>query len=338
MTKTKTISKDESFTAFEKLLTTQQQSLALMRDAVGDAVAMQVAKVRALNDLRAAFDEAAMPAVMQIAGTAIGFRTDRDINGGGTSYPATAVRECVLEALMEGLELMGNQFNIIASRCYITTEGYQHKLAELPHVAELDFEVGNPEDVEIQEENKISQKGEKYPVFTVYGFVPVVARCTIDGRLYTQRNVKTDEIDSRFQVSASGKDRLKTVDSLKAKAEKRARERLFDYASTVNPEAWVPTDVVTPVAITDRSAETVEDDPKIEDGSPRSKKPADRTPDEWKSLFEESDVMEQAGLLRDAPDDAARKKVLAVASKQADDGDIQRNAYVLLVEYAGTKA
>ncbi len=151
---------DASFEAFERLLTIQSESLQELAAAEGNTVATQVAKVKAINNLREAFDEAAIPAVMKIAGTAIGFRTDKDTDAGTTAYSTEIIREVCIEAMLSGLELLGNQFNIIAGRMYTTLEGYQHKLASLDYVTDLDIAVGNPEDVEVQEQEKTGETGD----------------------------------------------------------------------------------------------------------------------------------------------------------------------------------
>lgn len=321
---------DASFEAFERLLTIQSESLQELAAAQGNTVATQVAKVKAINSLREAFDEAAIPAVMKIAGTAIGFRTDKDTDAGTTAYSTEIIREVCIEAMLSGLELLGNQFNIIAGRMYTTLEGYQHKLASLDYVTDLDIAVGNPEDVEVQEQEKDGRNG-RYTVFTVYGFVPVVATCRIYGVEYTQANVKADNIDGRFQVSASGKDKLATVDSLKSKAEKRARERLFDYAATATASGDV-------IEYTVEGTTTAKELERLEHAAEPAEGIAERTPETWKTLFVANGVLEQAGMLRDAPDEAARNQVLQAAGDQQLAGKISQTGYSLLVEYAKTKA
>ncbi len=50
-------------------------------------------------------------------------------------YPATVVAECVTQACMLGLDIVGNQFNIIQGRFYLTKEGLDKLLCDMgvPH-------------------------------------------------------------------------------------------------------------------------------------------------------------------------------------------------------------
>lgn len=65
--------------------------------------------------------------IMSFQGSALGFRTDKDRNGG---YPANIVIDCAIEALGKGANMHGNEFNIIASRAYFTKEFFGRLLRE----------------------------------------------------------------------------------------------------------------------------------------------------------------------------------------------------------------
>lgn len=69
-----------------------------------------------------------MTPIMSLQGTSLGFRTDRD---GQNGYPVEIVRNCLIEAVIRGVSPVGNEFNIIASRPYITKEGFGHLLARI---------------------------------------------------------------------------------------------------------------------------------------------------------------------------------------------------------------
>jgi len=83
----------------------------------------------ALQDLRAALSKEVMAAVMPLQGSALGFRTDKDKDGG---YPEAVVKDCLIEASLSGVYPVGNEFNIIAGRAYITKEGMGRKLNSIP--------------------------------------------------------------------------------------------------------------------------------------------------------------------------------------------------------------
>lgn len=67
-----------------------------------------------------------MAPIMQLQGSKLGFRTDKDLNKDrtpGPGYPMEVVKNCLIEAVLMGLQPTGNQFNIIAGNCYPTKEG-----------------------------------------------------------------------------------------------------------------------------------------------------------------------------------------------------------------------
>ena len=66
-----------------------------------------------------------MKPIMKLQGNRLGFRTDKDQNGG---YPEAVVKNCLIEAVLTGVQPVGNHFNIIASNSYITKEGFGYLL------------------------------------------------------------------------------------------------------------------------------------------------------------------------------------------------------------------
>lgn len=66
-----------------------------------------------------------MGPIMAMQGSKLGFRSDKDKNGG---YPMETVKKCLIEAVLMGLQPYGNQFNIIAGNMYMTKEGAGHIL------------------------------------------------------------------------------------------------------------------------------------------------------------------------------------------------------------------
>lgn len=76
-----------------------------------------------------------MKPIMALQGNKLGFKTDKDRQGG---YPEKAVKNCLIEAVLTGLQPHGNQFNIIAGNMYPTKEGFQYLLSNMPG---LNYEV-----------------------------------------------------------------------------------------------------------------------------------------------------------------------------------------------------
>lgn len=66
--------------------------------------------------------------ILSLKGSPVGFRTDQDKEVKGKPYSEELIIECAVEAMMRGLQLHGNQFNIISERCYTTKEGLEHIL------------------------------------------------------------------------------------------------------------------------------------------------------------------------------------------------------------------
>jgi hypothetical protein len=81
----------------------------------------------ALNELRSTLDN---PEITKILGdlqnSALGFKTDKK----DTGYPAKTLIDSALQALTMGLNLHGNEWNIIAGNCYPAQAGFDRLLRE----------------------------------------------------------------------------------------------------------------------------------------------------------------------------------------------------------------
>ena len=98
------------------------------------AMKKAIVMAQAVRQLREYLTESRMRAIMDLQGTSLGFRTDRDRQNG---YNIEVVRECALEALIRGVMPVGNEFNIIAGRMYITREGFTRLVREYPGLSNL---------------------------------------------------------------------------------------------------------------------------------------------------------------------------------------------------------
>ena len=78
-----------------------------------------------------------MQSIMMLQGKKIGFKTDKDKDGG---YPQGLVQQCIIDAMMTGVLATGNQFNIIAGNMYVTKEGFFHLLKNLEYLEDYDIE------------------------------------------------------------------------------------------------------------------------------------------------------------------------------------------------------
>lgn len=66
-----------------------------------------------------------MKPIMALQSNKLGFKTDKDDKGG---YPIEVVKNCLIEAVLTGVQPFGNQFNIISGNMYVTKEGFGHLL------------------------------------------------------------------------------------------------------------------------------------------------------------------------------------------------------------------
>lgn len=132
MNKTTALIKKEQFTALDAIAENAALSLAQSDGAFHKAHIMATA----IQDLKTMIDPM-MPAFMPLQGTALGFKAD-------ATYPPDIVRDAVIEATLRGVQTVGNQFNIISGRCYITREGYEHKLRNLKGLADFKPNYGVP--------------------------------------------------------------------------------------------------------------------------------------------------------------------------------------------------
>ena len=92
---------------------------------VGSQFQRAFATATAICQLRALLTPEVMSPIMALQGTPLGFLTD-------TKYDVDTVREALIEAVLNGVRPVGNEFNIIANRCYITKAGMKHKLHDIP--------------------------------------------------------------------------------------------------------------------------------------------------------------------------------------------------------------
>lgn len=68
-----------------------------------------------------------MRPIMALQGISLGFKSDK-------VYDEQTVKKCLIEAVLWGVQPVGNQFNIIAGNAYITKEGYGYMLSKLPGI------------------------------------------------------------------------------------------------------------------------------------------------------------------------------------------------------------
>lgn len=82
-----------------------------------------------------------MKPIMALQGNRLGFKTDKDEKGG---YSEDVVKNCLIEAVLTGVQPWGNQFNIIAGNTYVTKEGFGHLLSNFKGLKDYEIIPGLP--------------------------------------------------------------------------------------------------------------------------------------------------------------------------------------------------
>lgn len=106
-----------------------------------------------IQELRQLLDRPEIMARIQaLQDTPLGFRTDKDpkvvnrrTGQPNRPYEYPVVRDACIEAMLRGLQLVGNHFNIISDRCYVTKEGFECLIRLLPDVVDFCPTIGVPQ-------------------------------------------------------------------------------------------------------------------------------------------------------------------------------------------------
>jgi hypothetical protein len=119
-----------------------QVALVLADKSVGIEKALVVA--RAMEIIDSCLTAEIMNPIMRLQGSKLGFKTDKDIVRNpqtsqyerGTGYPLEVVKNCFVEMSLIGLQPVFNQWNIIGGNSYVTKEGADTLLKNIPYLQE----------------------------------------------------------------------------------------------------------------------------------------------------------------------------------------------------------
>lgn len=109
-----------------KLMNSSVLQVLTSEELLGFEKAYMIAS--AVQELKNLLTPEYMKPIMALQGNKLGFKTDRDKDGG---YPEEVVKNCLIEAVLLGVQPFGNQFNIIAGNSYITKEGFGYLLSNI---------------------------------------------------------------------------------------------------------------------------------------------------------------------------------------------------------------
>jgi len=99
-----------------------------------------VVMANGIKELRQSISKEMLSEFCQLQNTSLGFRTDKP-----QGYSPDVVCECIIEAFLRGVNVIGNEFNIIAGRTYITREGFTSLLRKYPGMTDLEINLGVPQ-------------------------------------------------------------------------------------------------------------------------------------------------------------------------------------------------
>jgi hypothetical protein len=89
---------------------------------------------QAVGALREMITPEMMKPVMDLQGSALGFRTDKDKEGG---YTMAVVKEVLIEATLKGFRMVANETNIIGGRFYAARDGFERIFRDLSKQGKL---------------------------------------------------------------------------------------------------------------------------------------------------------------------------------------------------------
>lgn len=200
--------KDNKFLSVSKIIDTEI-STVLASNVNGFQKAFVMSS--AIEIIKAQLSDEYMKPIMALQGSSLGFKTDQDtvkekVNGKwttkkGEGYPMEIVRECLIEATFLGLEVTGNQFNIIGGNTYPTREGFGALLDKMQSLKK-NFEYKN-----IQQ-----------PAGQKVAYVTVNITWQIDGDVAKKQTIE-------FPIKSN---EYTSYDALIGKAERKAKRWLFN--------------------------------------------------------------------------------------------------------------
>lgn len=161
--------------------------------------------IRALNKL---ITDDMMSDIMELQGSALGFRTDKDRDNG---YSVDVVKECAIDCLLRGGHLVGNEMNIIAGRAYYTKEYFTRMLAELPGLTDLRLMPGVPSQ---------NERGALVPYHASWNYKGIPGSLICSARKLPDGTIEDDRICVKVNSGMGS-------DAILGKAERKIRARIF---------------------------------------------------------------------------------------------------------------
>lgn len=155
---------------------------------------LAIIQSNAISTIEILFTDEAFEVIFKLQNKKLGFLTSSK-----EGFTKPIVKACVIEALLIGVRVIGNEFNIIEGKCYITKEGFSYLLRTIP---ELTYDI-------IQ-----------YPPKTIEG----VGKQITNKIKYTYKGKTTEREISFIVKENSGMG----TDGLNGKAERKVKKWLYN--------------------------------------------------------------------------------------------------------------
>jgi hypothetical protein len=108
-----------------------REALAMLKTSPED-LATGLSIAAAIRDLERALTPQIMAEIASLQGTSLGFKADK-------RYGPEELRAPVIEALVRGFRLVGNEMNVIAGNFYGAQAGFERKVTEFPGLTDLNL-------------------------------------------------------------------------------------------------------------------------------------------------------------------------------------------------------
>lgn len=210
------ILKRKGASAFQQALIVGKDSLSRIADA--DAVLKPVWMAIAIEDMKEALTPEAMSIISHLADSSLGFKTDKKP---GEKYDPETLKRIVIQAVLNGVNIVGNEFNIIKGEMFIAKNGWKRKLKEAGF-SRIDVNVGRPEDV------KESSRGNG-GASKISAMFCASATCQKDGETFQVTATQSQLGDYRIEVDGFASSLMDVQTQLRGKAEARILRKLWFY-------------------------------------------------------------------------------------------------------------
>ena len=183
---------------FLEIETVSNEYHSLISDSRNDFFKMAIT-AKAFGAMKSLLTDKIVSGFKHLENSKLGFKTDRK-----DGYPIDVVRSCLIEAHLNGVRVIGNEFNIIAGQTYITKEGFIGKMQRCDGFKNVRLNIGVP---------MVNQSESR-----------AIIKCSATWEYHGTQDSLECEIPVRW-------DKYSSDDALIGKAERKLRARIWNQAT-----------------------------------------------------------------------------------------------------------